>query len=156
MKKFTALLLAALFVLCLVSCTGGNAPAETGRRETASESNVSLPNTGLTQPSLPEDGDEAGEGKTSFTFEAVLPDKTVTLTVHTDEENVGAALLSLGLIGGDDGPYGLYIKTVLGVRADYDLDGAYWAFYENGEMAMTGADGCAVCEGGVYSLVYSE
>ena len=54
--------------------------------------------------------------------------------VSTDKETVGDALLELNLIEGEEGDYGLYVKTVNGITADYDTDGTYWAFYVNGEM----------------------
>lgn len=91
-----------------------------------------------------------GEGALSFTLEVVCGENKVTFTLHTDEEMLGAALLSLGLIEGEEGPYGLYIKRVNGVRADYDTDGHYWALYIGGAYAITGADETALVEGGVY------
>ena len=35
-------------------------------------------------------------------------------------------LLSLDLIAGDEGEYGLYVKTVNGITADYETDGMYF------------------------------
>ena len=58
--------------------------------------------------------------------------------IHTDKKMVGEALQECGLLEGEDGPYGLYVKTVNGITADYDVDQTYWAFYINGEYAMTG------------------
>ena len=78
--------------------------------------------------------------------------KSVTFTVNTDEETVGAALLKLGVIAGEDSDYGLYVKTVNGETADYDKDGAYWAFYVNGEYAMTGVDYTAPEAGTTYGF----
>jgi hypothetical protein len=34
----------------------------------------------------------------------------------------------------------MYIKSVLGQTLDYETDGMYWAFYVNGEYALTGVD----------------
>ena len=65
---------------------------------------------------------------------------------------VGAALLSLGLIAGEDSEYGLYVKTVNGETADYDVDGTYWAFYVNGEYAMTGVDATTLEAGAIYAF----
>ena len=93
-----------------------------------------------------------GEGATSLTVEVTAEDKTVTFTVNTDETTVGEALLELGLIDGEVGAYGLYVKTVNGMLADYDIDGSYWAFYINGEYAMTGVDITEITEGVIYSL----
>ena len=94
-----------------------------------------------------------GEGETSFLFNVVDPDgKESSFEIHTDEKTVGAALLSLGLIAGEDSEYGLYVKTVNGVTLDYDTDGAYWAFYINGEYAMTGVDATSIEAGASYTL----
>ncbi len=81
--------------------------------------------------------------------------KAVVLTIKTDAELVGEALLENELIAGDEGPYGMYIKVVNGLRADYDKDQAFWAFNINGESAMTGVDQTELTDGGVYELVYT-
>lgn len=94
-----------------------------------------------------------GEGEKTFAFTVVDADGNETaFEIHTDGETVGEALLSLGLIAGDDGDYGLYVKEVNGITADYDVDGTYWAFYVNGEYASTGVDQTAVTDGDSYSF----
>ena len=74
------------------------------------------------------------------------------LTIHTDKTTVGEALLELGVIAGEDGQYGLYVKEVIGIEADYDKDGVYWAFYVNGEYAMTGVDQTEIVDGEAYAF----
>ncbi|MBO5065797.1 MAG: DUF4430 domain-containing protein [Clostridia bacterium] len=82
-----------------------------------------------------------GEGKTTFNFKVVDPEgNEKSFEIRTDKGTVGEALLELGLIEGEDGDYGLYVKTVNGVTVDYDKDGKYWAFYENGQYAAKGVD----------------
>ena len=82
-----------------------------------------------------------GEGQYTFTFTAIFADGSAKrYTVSTDKEIVGEALLELELIEGEAGPYGLYVKSVCGVVADYDIDGTYWSLYTDGEMSMTGVD----------------
>ena len=99
------------------------------------------------------EGTTIGEGETEFAFEVVLEDGSTTLFhVMTDETTVGAALLDLGLIEGDESEYGLYVKTVNGVTADYDTDGKYWAFYIDGEYASTGVDSTDIVPGSTYSF----
>ena len=93
------------------------------------------------QPSQTTDIAYIGQGQTAFTF--IVADKggvETTFEVHTDETTVGGALLACGLIQGEEGPYGLYVKTVNGITADYDVDGTYWAFYVNGQYATSGVD----------------
>ena len=96
---------------------------------------------------------ELGEGEKAFLFTVVDKDGNETnFDIHTDKEVVGDALLELGLIAGEDGQYGLYVKTVNGIVADYDVDGTYWAFYINGEYAMSGVDTTPINEGETYSF----
>lgn len=96
---------------------------------------------------------ELGQGATTFTF--TVTDKagtSTTFTIHTDKATVGEALLEHNLIVGEEGADGLYVKTVNGITADYDVDKTYWAFYINGEYASTGVDKTAVTNGATYAF----
>ena len=96
---------------------------------------------------------ELGEGAKSF--ELTIVDKegvTHAYLIHTDEEMVGLALVDLELIDGEAGPYGMYIKSVLGQVLDYETDGMYWAYYVNNEYALTGVDLTPITEGDSYQL----
>jgi hypothetical protein len=96
---------------------------------------------------------EIGEGATAFTFEITHMDGSQKVyAVKTDAETVGEALVALGLIAGENGAYGLYVKTVDGETVDYDTHQKYWAFYENGAMAMNGVDKTNVVAGAVYAF----
>ena len=61
-------------------------------------------------------------------------------------------MTELGLISGEESEFGLYVKTVSGVTVDYDKDGAYWAFYVDGDYATTGVDGTEITAGATYSF----
>ena len=94
-----------------------------------------------------------GEGAVVFDFVVVDEEgKETSFEIHTDKTTVGEALLELKLIDGEDGDYGLYVKTVNGTTLDYDKDGMYWSFYINGEYAMTGVDVTEIKEGETYSF----
>ena len=135
MMKLLALALAALMTLSL---------AASGKKDSGAADKVELPVA---------DGAVIGQGATAITVQVTGADgKTVTFTVNTDEETVGAALLGLGVIAGDNSEYGLYVKTVNGETADYDKDGAYWAFYINGEYASVGVDYAAPEAGATYGF----
>ncbi len=98
-------------------------------------------------------GTEAPVVKKSFTF--IVVDKNgneTTFNLSTDKSTVGDALLEEGLIEGEPGAYGLYVKKVNGIVADYDIDKTYWAFYVNGEYAFAGVDATPVEEGATYSF----
>ena len=100
--------------------------------------------------------EEFGDGQKTVKVEVCAGDESVTFTVHTDKEFLGDALLQHGLIDGEDGPYGLYIKRVNGILADYDIDASFWALSINGEYAMTGISETPVTDGEHYELTYSK
>lgn len=92
-----------------------------------------------------------GEGDTVFAFVVIDQESHETqYEVHTDKTVVGEALLALDLIAGEDSEYGLYVKTVAGITLDYNTDGKYWAFYVNGEYAMSGVDTTDIEAGATY------
>ena len=98
-----------------------------------------------------------GEGATLFYFNVVDKDGNETkFEIHTDKTIVGDALLELGLIAGEEGPYGLYVKTVNGITADYETDGTYWAFYEGDDYGMTGVDLTEIKAGATYAFKVSK
>ena len=142
LNKLLALLLALVMVLALAAC--GNKAQDNGGA--SDDANVVTDGTVA-------DGATVGKGATAFTVEVAQLDGTsITFTVNTDKATVGEALLELGIVAGDDTEYGLYVKTVNGVTLDYDTDGAYWAFYINGEYAMTGVDATNIEAGAIYAL----
>ena len=106
-----------------------------------------------TETTVYEDGAVIGEGSKSFEFTVVnMAGEEATFEVKTDEDTVGAALLENNMIAGEDGDYGLYVKTVNGETVDYDKDGKYWAFYINGEYGMTGVDSTDIVDGDSYAF----
>ena len=86
------------------------------------------------------------ETLTKVDLEGIKPNE------QTDKTIVGDALVENGLIEGDEGDFGLYVKKVNGITADYDVDGTYWAFYENGAYAATGVDKTTVVSGTTYEF----
>ena len=107
-----------------------------------------------TQPTIPADVTVKGEGKTAFYFNVTdLEGKVTKFLIKTDKTVVGDALLELKLITGDNGAYGLYVKSVNGITADYDKDKAYWAFYIGDQYASTGVDAIKITENATYGFV---
>ena len=133
LRKLTGLLLALIMVLSLAAC----APVQ---GEPAADGVV-------------QDGATVGEGTKTFAVEVTDSEgATVKFTVKTDEDTVGAALLALGIIAGEDSQYGLYVKTVNGITADYDKDQTWWAFYVDGVSAAAGVDATDITEGSTYGF----
>ncbi len=141
MKTLSFLLCMTLIVTMALSTVGCGGKNENGGAASAESAATSANNNVL------------GEGQTEFAFTVVDKDGNETVfEIHTDKETVGEALLELGLIAGEDSEYGLYVKTVNGITADYNTDGVYWAFYVNGEYATSGVDTTPVTEGDSYSF----
>ena len=122
------------FILCIV-LIAAMALLATGCSDKTETPKASEPaQTEATKAPASTEVTEKGEGKTSFNFEVTdLDGKTTKFLVKTDKTVVGEALLEVGLITGEEGPYGLMVSAVNGDTADYNKDKAYWAFYTNGE-----------------------
>lgn len=103
------------------------------------------------------EGSTATATKITITVQ-VVDDKgeTKSYTIETAEKYLRGALEQENLVEGEDGPYGLYIKKVNGLSADYATDGAYWAIHEGDAEAMTGVDEIELKDGGLYKLVYTK
>ena len=96
---------------------------------------------------------ETQKAEKSFTFVVVdTIGKETSFEITTTKTVVGDALIEKGLIAGENGQYGLYVKTVNGITLDFDTDGMYWAFYVNGEYAMSGVDTTEIKTGETYTF----
>lgn len=138
-KKILAVITAVLLVMVLSAC------AKTTTIP-AGKNTVGVKN-----------GETVGQGATAFAVEVTDTEgNKTTFTVNTDEKMVGAALQTLNLISGEKGDYGLYVKEVTGITTDYEKDGTYWAFYIDGQYALTGVDSTEVKAGAVYGFAVEK
>ena len=138
MKKTLSIVSLLLCLAMLTACGGGAVP------------------DGLWKDAIHTEDITLGTGATTVTVEVKAGDTAIDITLKTDKTVLGDALLEHNLIAGDQGAYGMYIKAVNGITADYDIDQSYWAFYKNGEMMMTGVDGTNIADGEHYELVYTK
>ena len=157
MKKITSLLLVALLSFTLIFTASCNNEAETPETSntassTAPDNEDKIPAQGLWANATYRQDTTLGQGEKTFSFVVEIEGQSINFTVHTDKSTVGEALLELGLIEGEDGAYGLYVKKVNGVLADYDVDRTYWAFYINGEYASSGVDTTDIVSGTTYKM----
>ena len=143
-KKLLSLILSMMLIVAMAfsmtACGGNNQE----KPNTESQSEVAGTENDVTV---------LGEGEVVFNFVVVDGDgKETNFEVHTNKTTVGEALLELNLIEGEDSAYGLFVKRVNGITADYDVDGTYWAFFINGEYASTGVDTTDIVAGDRYSF----
>lgn len=149
------LLAAAVFAGCKKNEGGGAATADetVDEIQSATESDLAGETPSNGDEGEIQDSTELGSGEKTIYFQVTdKAGQTTSYTIHTDAETVGEALLENELIEGEESEYGLYVTTVGGETLDWDTDGMYWAFYENGEYAMTGVDATAITDGASYAL----
>ena len=160
-NSFKALLLALLLVLSAVFCTGCNKE----ENENPQSSDLSLSDTkngesdegfSVWDGAKYTEDTEVGDGAVTVKIEVAAEEKSITVTVHTDADNLGAALIENDLVSGDESEYGLYIKFVNGMEADYDKDGTYWSLSKDGEYLLTGADSTPIADGEHYELTRTK
>ncbi len=157
LKRWLSLLLSIVLIAATaLIATGCSKDTEKETPKENTQSAVNSETADETEKQEESDASKAtvlGEGATQFTFTVTdLEKKETTFEIHTDKKMVGEALLEHNLIAGEQGEYGLYVKTVNGVTVDYDTDGKYWAFYVNGEYGMTGVDATEIEAGATYSF----
>ncbi|MBQ9079681.1 MAG: hypothetical protein IJY27_01265 [Clostridia bacterium] len=102
-----------------------------------------------------------GEGTKTVDVYVTAAEKSVKLTIKTDAETLGEALKALSLIDGDESEFGMYVKVVNGMTADYDVDASWWGFNKvladgTREMMMSGVDSANIADGEAYELIYSK
>ena len=146
LKIFLALTLVLTTVIACASCTIFDKMPWNKDTDPITENTVRVSEKDCTM----------GSGATTLTVRIEDPEKSVTFTVLTDKATVGEALLEHNIIGGENGAYGLYVKTANGILADYDVNQSYWAFYIGDNYAMTGVDSTPIEEGVIYRLVYAK
>ena len=158
-KKMQSLLLCMMLIVAMAFTTVGcNTKKDSGVEENTAVVEKTVENgveesTDAVEETVENEVEVLGEGETMFLFTVVDKDGNETnYEIYTDKETVGEALLDLELIAGDEGEFGLYVKTVNGITADYDVDQTYWAFYVNGEYAMSGVDTTEIEEGASYAF----
>ena len=138
MNLTRTLLVVVALLLCLASCGGA------------------VDKSGLWEQATYLKDTELGKGAISVAVEVKAGEQSITFTIHTDKEILGEALLEHRLIAGEESQYGLYIKQVNGITADYDVDQSYWGFFKNGEYMMSGVDSTVIADGEHYELVYTK
>lgn len=124
-RRITALLIICVLALSFVGCGKQDAEIIDGKTTAATTAEWT----------------RVGEGKYAFPFIVTFADGSKqNYIVSTDKEIVGEALADAELIAGEQSEFGLFVKTVCGVTADYSKDAAYWSLYVSGELSDVGVD----------------
>ncbi len=149
--KMTRSKKALSFILCIV-LIAAIALFTTACNDNKTDDTTSTTNDAVSTTESPE-ATVLGKGETKFTFTVTdLEGKETVFEINTDKKTVGEALLELELIAGEQGNPGLLVNTVNGKTLDYNKDGAYWAFYIDGEYATNGVDTTEIVAGTTYTF----
>ena len=76
-------------------------------------------------------------------------------TIKTSEEFLRGALEQEKLISGEEGQYGLFVKTVDGVTAD-DSKQEWWFFSKDGQMLETSVDSTPIADGDHFEITLTS
>ena len=92
-----------------------------------------------------------GKGEKTVTVEIIAEDQSITLTVKTDKEDLGAALYEYGIINDPS-----FFNTCNGILASWEKDQAYWAFKSEGKMLNYGVGDAKISGGESFSIEYTK
>ena len=151
MKKIIAIFAALAMIFSLAACGGNNNTETTAPVENPQASNQQ------TEPYTFESGVSTFGDKDDYTNAFYLEiisrnGNTAKYGIYTKASMVGEALETMGIIKGENGPYGLMIESVLGEEHIYETSGYCWMIYVNGEQAQTGIDSIEIKNGVTYTL----
>lgn len=150
LKRFLSGSLCIMLIAAMAMFTVG---CDDSEKESEASASVSESSADSSSEAEENSAVSVGEGQTSFEFVVVDKDgNQKSFNVNTDKKTVGEALVDAKLVEGEQGDYGLYVKTVDGTTLDYDADGYYWAFYIDSEYASTSVDQTEIKNGVSYQF----
>ena len=152
MKKLLALILSVMMMFSLVACSDNASSDQTG----TDDSSQVVEDAGLWGTAIYTEDAQVGEGANTVAIVVAAEEKSITITLKTDETNLGQALRKSGFVEGSESDYGLYISHVNGIKAVYEEDNAWWAFLDGeGNMMATGVDEVELTGNDTYQLTYT-
>ncbi len=134
-KKLLALVLACMMLISLASCS---------RSEKSTDE--------LWADALYSEDAVLGDGSKSVTVKVTAGEKSIVFTVKTDSETLGEAMSEQLLVEGEQGQFGLYVKKVNGIMADFDKDRTYWGISKDGTDLLNGIDSEKIMGGESYEF----
>ena len=146
-KRLLALLLCLLTLCLLCACN----PQDEVEVPTGENGFTETQLDALWNTAIYIENTEVGSGSKTITVDVVAKGHTVTLTVKTDAANLGEALYALGLTNDAS-----FFDVANGMKADWNADQAYWAFYIGETMASYGINDAAISGGEYFRLVYTK
>ena len=153
LSTLMCLALCLVMALTITACNKDNDNKNHVNRSTADQAKVADPlwNTATYLEDV-----TLGQGDKTIYVKVEAGTQSITVTINTDAENLEDALTSVDLVDGEESEFGLYIKEVNGIVADYDIDQTYWGMFRDGEYLMEGANLTQITDGDRYELVRTK
>lgn len=95
------------------------------------------------------------EGEKSFTFTVIYEGKETDFEITTDKDYLADALIDEGLLDTAEKESGMY-TVIDGVKADYNVDGAWWCVTKGGEMTTAGMNDLIIEDGDSFEATYTK
>ena len=144
MKIALALALAMTLALGMISCNQAEPTETLAPEETIAPEGLWATATHLKNVTV-------GEGSKEVVIDVEIDGKSIAITLKTDAANLGEALFAEELINDAS-----FFDTLNGIKADWDADSAYWAFYQGEEYMMVGVADTVISGGERYRFVYAK
>lgn len=161
--RSASLLLSLAMLLALLGLSGcGNSPASSVQQDASvQQSSAAAKVSSAVSAAAPsssaasqKDGEASASLKT-ITLEVVHKDgSTKSFEIASDAETLRAALEQEKLIAGDEGAYGLFVKTVDGETVN-DAEQEWWCLTKGHEMWSDGVDTTKIADGDVYEFTFT-
>lgn len=94
---------------------------------------------------------ETQQGDKTITVTVVNKESEKDFEINTDAEMLRGALDQVNLVQGEEGEFGLYIKTVDGYTADESAQ-EWWCITKGGEDVYTGVESTPIADGEQYEI----
>ena len=148
MKNFTKIALALVLTLCTLLCFAG-CNAEKPTETLVEEETIAA--EGLWKNATYRKNTTVGEGSKVVKVDVEIEGKSLLITLKTDKATLGEALYAEGLINDAS-----FFDTLNGVKADWNADKAYWAFFKGEDYMTSGVNDTNISGGEHYRFVYTK
>lgn len=144
LTRILALLLGLLLLLSLAACTPEEPPVTPPAGEDA-------PLDPIWDTATYKHDSILGNGGKAVLVDVEAKGHTISIMLQTNEETLGQALYELKLINDPS-----YFDTLNGMKADWNADQAYWAFYQGDSYMSVGVNETVIEGGEHYRFVYTQ
>ncbi len=91
----------------------------------------------------------------NFTVKVIWGENEKEISILTNEKYLGEALKKENIIKGEQGQYGLFVKSVNGIGANAEKE-QWWCFTKGDEPIMTGVDMIEITDGDLFKITLKE